>query len=166
MNNFRALIRKTLTGKLALTLLVSALIPLQTHAAEDEAGFTDSFWFEPGLACAMGAAGGYALSKKGDEVAYSAAGCVATGGIMYLINSYYDNKVAKNKDREIKKLRELIKFQEAIQAQKAAKGDPNETYSIRVQEVVPAQKLPDGSVIAPTIKENLVVPNERLEVGY
>ena len=155
--------------KLAVIIgLVAFAFSLSSHAQSqgDSSSFSDSFWFEPGLACAAGAAAGYAYAPTGDELTYSAGGCLVTGGIMYMINSYYQNKVAKNKDHEIQKLREVIKFQESIQAQKAAKGDPSEVYSLRVQEVVPAQRLPDGSVMAPTIKENLVLPNQNLEVGY
>ena len=145
--------------------LISAAYSPSAHSIEPE-GFTDSFWFEPGLACALGAAGGYSAAPPGEEIVYSSVGCALTGGAMYLINSYYQNKVATNKDRELEKLRGVIRLQESIQAEKAARGTAGEVYSLRVQEVVPAQRLPDGSIMAPTIKENLIIPNQDLEVGY
>lgn len=146
--------------KFLIALLMVA--PFSARAGE----WSDSIWFEPSIACAGGAAVGYSQAKPGDEALYSAGGCALLGGAMYLINSYYHNKVGKSKDTEITKLREILKLHDQITAQKAAKGDPNEIYSLRVQEVVPAQKLDTGEVIAPTIKESLILPNQNLEVGY
>jgi len=146
--------------KIILILILS--IPFLARAD----GWSDSIWFEPSITCAAGAAIGYSQAKPGEEALYSTGGCLILGGAMYMINSYYQNKVGKAKDLEISKLREILKLHDQIFAQKSAKGDPSEIYSLRVQEVVPAQKLDSGEIIAPTIKESLILPNQSLEVGY
>lgn len=146
--------------QLFLLFLTFLLIP------SAKAEMKDSFWFEPTLACVVGGAVGYVTSKKGNELTYSSIGCLIGGGVMYMVGSYYETKVSSSKNKEIDELRKIIKFQEQIQAQSSAKGDATGVYSLRVQEVVPAQKLPDGSVMAPTIKETLVLPTNHFEVGY
>lgn len=139
--------------------LLIALTPLQSFA-----GFTDSFWFEPTLLCVAGGAGGYLGAPDGDEVLYGAVGCAVGAGIGYLINSHYKNKFTTAQQKELDDKLRTIQEMQAQQAQRAARGE-DESIAVRIQEIVPGQTLPDGSVMAPTLKERLVLPGEGIRVG-
>lgn len=128
------------------------------------ADFFESNWFEPTMMCVAGGVGGYYLSPKGSESAYTAVGCLASAGITYLINRHYENKYTKAYQKRLDQAMETIKQFEQLQAVKAANGDEG-PYSLRVREVVPGQKLPNGEISSPRIREYLVVPGSDIRVG-
>nr|BFD64910.1 hypothetical protein BdHM001_35910 [Bdellovibrio sp. HM001] len=143
---------------LSLTILFSTEVSF--------AGWTESFWFEPTLLCAAGAAAGYTMTATGQQPATNAAiGCAALGLVSYTINSYYEDKFTKNAQKELQTLREQAAMYERILANKAANGEAGK-YSELVQEYVKPEVLPDGSVRSGYIKESLRTPNQNLEVGY
>lgn len=129
-----------------------------------KADFSDSNWFEPTIMCVAGGVGGYYMSPKGNESAYTAIGCLASAGVTYFINRHYEDKFSKAYQKRLDQAMETIKQFEQLQAIKAANGDEG-PYSLRVREVVPAQKLPNGEISSPRIREYLVVPGADIRVG-
>lgn len=140
-------------------LAVSFMLP-----APAQAGFMDSDWFEPTLFCAIAGGGAYAGAPEGDQMMYAGVGCAAGALIGYLINQRYKNKYGSVYQEEIQDLRRSVKEMEVMQALKAANGE-DDNYSIRIQEVVPGKRLPNGDVLAPTIREKLVLPGEGVRIG-
>lgn len=128
------------------------------------AGIGDSFWFEPTLLCVAGAGGGYATAPKGNEGTNAAIGCAVGGLIGYLLNDHYKDKFTKNAQKEIDDLNKTIMEIQMQQAQKILNGE-DETVGLRVKQIVPGQRLPDGSVTAPTIREKLILPAEGTRIG-
>lgn len=144
---------------IALLLALSFLAPLPAQA-----GFMDSDYFEPTLFCAIGGAGGYAAGGEDNQVLYAGAGCAVGALIGYFINQRYKSKYGTVYQEEIRDLRRAVKENEVMQAQKAANGEEDQ-YSIRIQEIVPGKRLPNGDVLAPTIREKLVLPGEGVRIG-
>lgn len=142
-------------------LALSLLFSQAAHA-----GMTDSLWFEPTLACSVVGVASYQSAPKGQELNSGAIGCAAGALAFYLINSYYDNKIAKRKDAEIKNLEQQIKLMNDMQAQRVLKGDPSVEFSLKVRECTGAQELPNGSIQSPVCTDSLVVPKTMPEVGY
>lgn len=142
-----------------LFVLFTMLVPVKSFA-----GITDSFWFEPGLLCVVGGGGGYLAAPKGSEVQTAVIGCVVGGVIGYLLNDHYKAKFTRSSQAEIDDLNRVIKEVQAQQAQKVLNGE-DETVGLRVKQIVPGQRLPDGSVTAPTIREKLILPGEGTRIG-
>ena len=140
-------------------VLFTMMIPVKSFA-----GITDSFWFEPGLLCAAGGIGGYVAAPKGSEAQTAVIGCVVGGLIGYLLNDHYKEKFTRSQQAEIDDLNRVIKEIQAQQAQKILNGE-DETVGLRVKQIVPGQRLPDGSVTAPTIREKLILPGEGTRIG-
>lgn len=141
-------------------LVLGFMLPTsQAHA-----GFFNSDWFEPSLFCVLAGGGGYAVAKSGDELMYAGIGCAAGAVIGYLVNSHYKDKYGSQYQEEIHDLRQSVKEMEVMQALKAANGE-DDNYSIKIQEVVPGKRLPNGDVLAPTIREKLVLPGEGVRIG-
>lgn len=140
-------------------VLFASMVPVKSYA-----GVTDSFWFEPTLLCAVGAAGGYASAPKGSEGQTAAIGCVVGGLIGYLLNDHYKEKFTRSQQSEIDDLNRVIREIQAQQAQKILNGE-DETVGLRIKQIVPGQRLPDGSVTAPTIREKLILPGEGTRIG-
>jgi hypothetical protein len=128
------------------------------------ADFSDSNYFEPTIMCLGVGAGGYFAAPKGNETAYAAGGCIIAAGITYLINKHYENKYSQAYQKRLDRLDETVKQFQELQASKSANGDDG-PYSIRIREVVPPQKLSNGEVTAPTIRERLIVPGADMRVG-
>lgn len=147
--------------KIIMTLTLSLGLIFSPTA---QAGITDSGWFEPTILCVAGGAAGYGSASKGNEVNTAAIGCAAGALIGWLINSHYRSKYSNVYEQEIQDLRKSQREMEIMQAQKASRGE-DDMYSIKIQEVVPGKKLPDGSVLAPTIRDRLVVPTEGTRIG-
>ncbi len=143
---------------LGILLAMSFILPLPAKA-----GFMDSDYFEPTLFCVAGAAGGY--SAGGDNQAlYAGAGCAVGALLGYMINQRYKDKYGGVYQEEIRDLRRSVKEMEVMQAQKAANGEEDQ-YSLRIQEIVPGKRLPNGDVLAPTIREKLILPGEGVRIG-
>lgn len=145
---------------ISLMLVVSFLIPPQAQAGS----FFDSDWFEPTLFCAALGGGGYAAAGDGDQLMYAGVGCAAGALIGYLINSRYKDKYGRVYQEEIQDLKRSVKEMEIQQALKAANGE-EDNYSLKIQEVVPGKRLPNGDVLAPTIREKLILPGEGVRIG-
>ena len=129
------------------------------------ADFTDSNYFEPTVVCRAAGAGGYlGAPTDNDRGMYAAGACVIGAGITYLINRHYENKYSQSYQKKLDRAYESIKQFQEMQANKAANGDEG-PYSLRVREIVPPQKLSNGSITAPSIRETLVVPGADLKVG-
>lgn len=128
------------------------------------ADFTDSNYFEPTLLCLTAGAGGYFGAPQGDEAMYAAGACAIGAGITYLINSHYEDKYSRVYRKQLDQALEAVKQFQEMQAAKAANGDEG-PYSLRIREIVPPQKLSNGEVTAPTIREKLVVPGSDIRIG-
>lgn len=139
--------------------MVSALA-----AKAEETSFMDSEYFEPAMACAIAGGVGYYTAPQGKELPTSIIGCAVGGLIVNTVSNYFKDKHTKNKDKEVDKYKKAVDAFQAAQAQKAARGE-KDIFSIRIQEVVPGQKLPNGEIVAPTVKEKLVLPGSDLLVG-
>lgn len=147
--------------RIILTLVMAMSL---TFAPQAKAGVTDSSWFEPTILCVGAGAAGYAGASKGQEAMTAGLGCAAGALIGWLINSHYRSKYSNVYEEEINDLRKSQREMEILMATKASKGE-EDNFSIRIQEVVPGKKLPDGSVMAPTFREKLVVPTEGTRIG-
>lgn len=145
--------------KKIVMFLIITILPLSSFA-----GWSDSFWFEPSLLCVAGAGGGYSTAPKGQESTNAAIGCAVGGLVGYLMNDHYKEKFTKNSQKEIDDLNKVILEIQAQQAQKVLKGE-DESVGLRVRQIVPGQRLPDGSVTAPTIREKLILPGEGERFG-
>lgn len=146
---------------LTLALVMSFILPATpAHAGS----LFDSDWFEPTLFCVVAGGAGYAGAAKGNELTYAGIGCAAGALIGYLINSRYKNKYGAVYQEEIQDLKRSVKEMEVQQALKAANGE-EDNYSLRIQEVVPGKRLPNGDVLAPTIREKLILPGEGVRIG-
>jgi hypothetical protein len=148
--------------KIALTLgiILSVASPVKNARAD----ITDSTLFEPLLLCAAGGAAGAFTAQQGQEILLGSIFCGAGALTGVLINSHYKSKYAHNYEKEIQELRSSIKEAQLQQALKAANSE-DETYSIKIRQVVPGQRLPNGEIIAPTIRERLVPPGENIRLG-
>lgn len=148
--------KKLLCLFLALTFLTPSIA---------KASILDSEWFEPGLFCVVGGGVGYATGQtNGNEMMYAGLGCAAGALIGYMINQRYKNKYGAVYQGEIRDLRRSIEEMHVMQAQKAANGEEDQ-YSIRIQEIVPGKRLQNGDVLAPTIREKLILPGEGYRIG-
>jgi hypothetical protein len=147
--------------KIAITLMLMVSFVLPAPA---QAGFFDSEWFEPTLFCAVGGGAAYGSASDGDEMMYAGIGCAAGALLGYFINQRYKSKYGTVYQEEIQDLRRSVKEMEVQQALKAASGE-EDNYSIKIQEVVPGKRLPNGDVLAPTIRERLVLPGEGVRIG-
>ena len=145
-------------------ILVAALLGLPTQQAQ-AASFWNSDWFEPAIFCAAAGAVGYTTAKTGEEVNQGAIFCVAAAGIAWLVNQRYKSKYGEVYQEEIRDLRRDITEMNIMAAQKAARGEEDESYSIKIQEIVPGKRLEDGSILAPTLRDRLVIPGEGNTLG-
>lgn len=143
-----------------LILILSLMVlPFQSHAK-----WTDSFWFEPSLLCVAGAGGGYATATTGQETTNAAIGCLVGGMIGYFVNNHYDKKFGSAYQKEIEDLNRTIQEFEAAKAQSILNGE-DEMIGLRVRQIIPAKKLPDGSVTAPGVRETLILPGAGTRIG-
>jgi hypothetical protein len=145
-------------------IAILLLISVSSAARADLADFTQGNLFEPTLVCIGAGAVGYMGAPKGNEAAYAGGACAVGAIVTYFINKHYESKYTKGYQRRIDKLEEAVFQFEKLQGERAANGDEG-PYSLRVREVVPAQKLSNGEVSAPTIREKLIVPGSDLRVG-
>lgn len=148
--------KKIIIGILAILAISSPI--------KAKADITNSPLFEPVLLCAAGGAGGFLSAQQGQEVLFGAIFCGAGALTGVLINSHYKSKYSHNYEKEIKELRDSIRESEMQQAMRAANSE-DESYSIKVRQVIPGQRLPNGEIIAPTIRERLVPPGESIRLG-
>lgn len=147
------------------TILVLLTLLLATPASAD---ITRSPWFEPVVLCVASAGAGYALtpSDSGDELMYAGIGCALGAVAGYFINRHYENKYSDNYKKEINDKNQVIREFEMMQAIKASKGnEDDDDFSIRVREVIPGKRLPDGSIQSPSIRERLILPGYEYRVG-
>lgn len=156
-------IKKNLSKVIAFTVIISNLI-LAVNPQKANAGITDSVVFEPMLGCAIGGAAGYATSSAGQEILMTAAFCGGGALLGILLNMHYSSKFNNAYQHDISEMRRTIKEMELQQAMRSASGE-DENYSLRIRKVIPGQKLPNGSVTAPTIVESLITPGETVRVG-
>lgn len=127
-------------------------------------------YFEPLLFCGIAGGGGYVYSgtidenETQDDIIYAGVGCVTGALFGYFINRRYRKKYGKEYQSEIKDLRRAVRELEALNAIRSSEEDEG-THSIKIREVVPGKRLQDGSIMAPTIRERLVLPGEGVRVG-
>lgn len=147
-----------------VTMLIAALILNLLPTGKANAGIINSNLFEPILLCAAGGTAGALTAQQGQELIYGSIFCGAGALTGVLINSHYKSKYSVNYEKEIQELRSSIKEAQLQQALRAANSE-DETYSIKIRQVVPGQRLPNGEIIAPTIRERLVPPGENIRLG-
>jgi hypothetical protein len=143
-----------------LVLMVTALT-----ASPAKADITDSSLFEPVIGCVAAGAGGYLIGNpNGNGIIYGAIGCGVGVLVGVLLNSHYSSKYGRVYQQDISDLRGNVKELQLQQAMRAAHGDDDD-YALRIKTVVPGQRLPDGTITAPTLREKLVAPGENLRIG-
>ena len=147
--------------------IILSIVFISTLTQQSRADITDSENLEPGLLCALGAGGGYAVASQsgsGNELLYSGGACAVGLLAGYYLNGHYKEKYTKAQNKKIDDLNLAIEQMHKMQAEHAAKND-DVSYSIKVREVVPGQVLPNGEVTAPTIRERLLLPGSNLRIG-
>lgn len=145
--------------------LITAIFAITSiSVASDDSSIFDSPWFEPGVACAIGGTVGYYSSSTGKELPSALIGCLVSGFVVDKVSSYFEKKYTRSKDKELEKYKEAMRAINEALAKKAANGE-RDIFSVRVQEIVPGQKLPNGDIMAPTIKEKLIMPGSDLLLG-
>lgn len=147
-----------------LTIILGLILAMLSQTKSARADITNSGLFEPLLLCAAGGSAGFVTAQPGQEVLMGSIFCGVGALTGVLINSHYKSKYAHNYEKEIYDLRNSIKEAQLQQALKAANSE-DETYSIKIRQVVPGQRLPNGEIIAPTIRERLVQPGESIRLG-
>jgi len=144
-------------------LLILFLSPMNANANLWKE-IKESFYFEPTILCVGGAAAGSTMGDSSQRDTNMAIGCLAGAIVGYMINDYYSDKFKSEYDEEISKYKNIIDERRKVEAYKAAKGEDFE-FAVKVREIVPAQKLPNGEVRAPTVKEKLILINDDMFVG-
>lgn len=150
--------------KLSVVLITLALL---VNSQTASAGITDSSAFEPLLGCAIGGGAGYLVANTqspGNELIYAALFCGGGAVLGILLNSHYSDKYSRAYQDDLSKMRQNIKMMELQQGLRAAHNEDDE-FAIRLKKVVPGQKLPNGSVTAPTIIESLVPPGDTVRLN-
>lgn len=150
--------------KLSVGLITLALF---ANIQSANAGITDSSVFEPLLGCAVGGGAGYLVANNqspGNELIYAALFCGGGALIGVLLNSHYSDKYGRVYQDDLAKMRQNVKMMELQQGLRAAHNEDDE-FAIRLKKVVPGQKLPNGSVTAPTIIESLVPPGDTVRLN-
>lgn len=155
--------KKTISKLSIIALLISS-VGIGFSTKEAKAGLTDSSLFEPAVGCVAGGTAGYFTSPAGQEVLMMAVFCGGGALIGVLLNMHYSSKYDRVYRQDLAEMRRSVKEMELQQAMRSANGE-DENFSLRVRKVVPGQKLPNGSVTAPTIVESLVTPGETVRVG-
>lgn len=144
------------------------ILVILTFSFNSNAGFwsevKNSFYFEPTLLCVAGAAGGYTVGNENDRNTTMAIGCLGGAAIGYFMNDYYENKFNSQYQDKLDKYKQIIEHRRKVQAYKAAKGEDFE-FAVKVREIVPAQKLGNGEVRAPTVKEKLILLEDDMFLG-
>lgn len=144
-----------------IILLALTIFSLTFNNAK--ASITDSIYFDPALACGLIGGGAY-LSSSSNEALIGGAACAVSALAVYLIQERGRNTQRNDYEEKYKDLQNALKEVEVMQAMKASQGD-DESYSIKVRSVVQGYKDSKGAVIAPTIKEELILPGEGIRVG-
>jgi hypothetical protein len=153
-----------LMKKVAMVMLAMSFVLNGTSA---KAGITDSSAFEPILGCAIGGGAGYLVANNqspGNELIYAALFCGGGALIGILLNSHYSDKYGRVYQDDLNRMRQNVKVMELSQGLRAAHNEDDE-FAIRLKKVVPGQKLPNGSVTAPTIVESLVPPGDTVRLN-
>jgi hypothetical protein len=132
-----------------------------------KADITDSSMFEPVVGCGIGGGAGYLYGynqNPGDELLFAAIFCGGGALIGILLNSHYSAKYGKVYEDDLNRMRQNVKMMELQQGLRAAHNEDDE-FAIRLKKVVPGQKLPNGSVSAPTVVESLVPPGDSVRLN-
>ena len=133
------------------------------------AGLLDWFHFEPTALCVAGAAGGYYATSKDNSSQQgqnAAIGCAVGALIGYGINYYYDGKFGTQYQKDLKDKDRMIQEMQWVQAEKIIKGEDQEQDGVMViEQLKPAQRLPNGDIIMPTKVKKLIIPGEGARIG-
>jgi hypothetical protein len=151
--------------KKILVMCVAVSFLINTESAK--ASITDSSLFEPVLGCVVGGGAGYIVSTNqspGNEIMFAAIFCGVGALTGILLNSHYSEKYGRVYQDDLAKMRQNVKMMELQQGLRAAHNEDDE-FAIRLKKVVPGQKLPNGSVSAPTIIESLVPPGDTVRLN-
>lgn len=150
--------------KKLLVILTMSLSTVSAHA-----GLSDWFHFEPLALCAAGAAGGYYstsqdnTSQRGQN---AAIGCALGAVIGYGINYYYDGKFGNQYQSDLKDKDRMIQEMQWVQATKIIEGEDKDADGVMiVEQLKPAQRLPNGDIIMPTKVKKLIIPGEGARIG-
>ena len=133
-------------------MLTSAIIPT-SHA-----GFYDSDFFEPTLACAIGGAVGYTSASEGNELMNAGIYCAAGAILGYVTNQYYRKKIDRVHEAKISELDYQIRQRVIRQARKANLGVMDEYHSILGKQIDEAQEDGAGGIISAGEKTILKAP--------
>jgi hypothetical protein len=143
---------------------MAVMVLLSVTAQPAKADIFESNLFEPILLCGVGGTIGYLGASAGQQILMGAVLCGAGAAAGLLINAHYKSKDGKVYEKDIRDLRAQIKEYQLQQALKSSRGE-DDTYANRVMTVVPGQRLPDGSILRPTLKEQLIPAGENLRDG-
>lgn len=150
-----------------IKILLGVCIMLSSASLRADNIFSEmyqSMHFEPALLCATGSVVGGAASKSQSKNTTMLLGCAVGAAIGYYINDHYKDKFTSQSKKELERYRNIINERQKVQALKAAKGDDFD-FAVTVREVVPAQRLPNGEVRAPTVKERLILLEDSMFIG-
>lgn len=150
--------------KKILMILTMSLSSLSAHA-----GLLDWFHFEPTAMCVAGAAGGYYSTSQDDKSKQgqnAAIGCAIGALLGYGINYYYDGKFGTQYQSDLKDKDRMIQEMQWSTAEKVIKGEDQESDGVLiVEQIKPAQRLPNGDIIMPTKVKKLIIPGEGARIG-
>jgi hypothetical protein len=139
--------------KIILSLLLTVSIIPSSHA-----GFYDSDYFEPTLACAIGGAVGYTSASSGNELMNAGLYCAAGAVLGYVTNQYYRKKVDRVHENKISDIDFQIRERVIRQARKATLGTMDEYHSVLGKQIEEAQEDGAGGVISAGEKTILKAP--------
>lgn len=140
--------------KMLLSIIITLTLITNVKASD---------WLEPTLFCAGLGGAGY-LASKSNQVAIGGALCLVGIATGMLINNHYKEKYTGNAQQEISDLKMANKEFEISKAKKAAAGE-DDSYEIRVKELVEGKKLDDGSILYPTFKVHYELPGQGARIG-
>lgn len=144
-------------------IIITGFLTLLFTFNSATAGITNSTWFDPSIGCVLAGGGAYVATTENQAIIGGAA-CAITALAIYFLQERGRSIQKSAHDEEVYDLKNALKEVEIQQAQAAARGD-DESYSIKVREVVPGYKDSKGNIIAPTIREKLILPGEGMRVG-
>lgn len=121
-------------------------------------GFYDKSYFEPAMACAVGAGIGYTSSEDSDRILNAGLYCAGGAVLGMVLNSYYREKVDSVREAELNNLKREVNRHVTKQAHRANSGDMSKPYNITVQQLEEGHEDAAGNIISPSIKTKLVKP--------
>lgn len=143
--------------------IVLFLILINSYSQKANAGLFDWEYFEPAAGCVAAGALGYVSASEGNEMKNAAIYCAVVGGVLFVINSHYENKYGDEFiPQETYKMERLQSF-DLLERQN--KSQANDLYFKRHQRLVPPKIDSKGQGHGPRIHETLKLDSKEDMVG-